>query len=344
MYYCTEINNGCLSKIIMNSSFKQITLVGFLMLTSYIFSGCSGTSDKIRQHDEAVVKNDSTLGDLFAGIKKIKPQTIIFGNIKFGMSRDSIKRILLAKLQDSEILYINDKGFYYQAQNSKIGDSLTLGSFNLCYYAEPIFYNYKLGEIKIRQFLDFDYSNVVSFFKVNSTNSGLEDIRYPYKSLYNITKQILYSKYRSHDSISVLVDENPPSHTTFMFAPDFYIEANDAVGEINLQDFNKKFDNRYYSQIKLKPSDLFENKTFDFSVSPGFVEVPGEDLLIASINYICPSITAEGHGTALYPLRVQEQEAEKDEKEQLEDLRNQKIKDSLENTKREMDAKGSLKF
>ena len=192
----------------MNTIFKKIKLVGFLLLTCYIFLGCSGKSDKNKQY--RAVKNDSTLSDRIIEIKKVKPQTIVFGNIVFGMSRESVKQILLAKLQDSEILYINDKGFYYQVQNSKIGDSLYLGSFNLCYYAEPLFYNNILGEIRIRQFLDFDYSNVVSYFKVNSTNSSVSDIKFPFRFLYNLTRQILYSKYRTHDSISIPEDNYHP--------------------------------------------------------------------------------------------------------------------------------------
>ncbi len=263
----------------------------------------------------------------------------------FGMSRESVKQILLAKLKDSEIFYINDKGFYYEVQNSKIGDSLYLGSFNLCYYAEPLFYNNLLGEIRIRQFLDFDYSNVVSYFKVNSTNSSVSDIKFPFRSLYNLTKQILYSKYRTHDSVSILKEDyNAPYHLTLMFAPDFYIEADNAVGEINLKEFQDKIQPKYLGLKKLKPSDLFENQTLDFNQSPGLSEVPGKHLLLADIDYKCPSVIIEGKETYLYQERVQEQKEEKNEEQRFKDLKNERIKDSLENIKREMDAKENLKF
>ena len=102
-----------------------------------------------------------------------------------------------------------------------------------------------------------------------------------------------------------------------MFAPDFYIEADNAVGEINLKEFQDKIQPKYLGQKKLNPSDLFENQTFDFNQSPGLSEVPGEYLLLADIDYKCPSVIIEGKETYLYQERVQEQEEQKKEDKNL---------------------------
>jgi hypothetical protein len=317
------------------TNFKKIILLGFLILIGNLFSNCTGKSEKNVQ----VVKKDSTINDLINEIAKVSPKSTILGNIRFGMSRETVQQILLEKLRDSNILYINNKGFYFQADNSQIPSA-----FHLCYYAEPKFFNNHLAEIWLRQFLDFNYSNVVSYFKVNTTNSNISDISLPFTLLFNTTKQILYSKYHAHDSVSARVDDYHLSYrVTFMFARDFYIEAENGVGEVNLKDFKEKLESNILGQKNPIPSELFENQTFNFNESPGLDESPGEYLALADITYKCPS-QMRGIETYLYQERVQEQEEEKNEEQRVLDLENKQIKDSIDNARREMDRKESEKF
>lgn len=248
-------------------------------------------------------QNDSLqLNKNISKIKKVKPQTIFLNELRFGMNRSEVQKILLSKLESKDIVALANKGFYFQVKNSQIADSLSLGQFDLCYYAMPIFYDEKLSQVYVRQYLSFDYNTVYNYLSLSSAKYDFTNLTKIYEKLFDQTKKILNSKYQTYDSIhfNALLYETP-FNLTYIFAPDFYIEADNSSAKINLKSLKEIIENYNSNEFmpnKIRLCDEFKNQSFYFD------DTSQDFLYFGDFLYKCPYINESLDKKYLFNERV----------------------------------------